>query len=193
MAAFTDFAAIPRGGYSVILADPPWRFATRSQLGQKKNAEGHYATMTLAEILALPVAELANPKGCALFLWATPPMLQQGLDVMKAWGFAYRSIGAWAKRSRTGAAWQFGTGYVFRSAMEPYLFGSIGRPVQTARNVRNLIVAPVREHSRKPEEIYADAERLFAGPRLELFSRQPRPGWDCFGNQLDRFEAPVAA
>lgn len=187
MAGYADFAEIPRGRYRAILADPPWNFKTRSQKNQTKGQK--YRTMTLADICALPVAELADPKGCALFLWGTAPMLPQALAVMEAWGFSYRSAGAWAKRSKRNNTWAFGTGYLFRSAMEPYLLGVRGRPKPMAKNVRNLVVEPVRENSRKPEAIYTDVARLFDGPRLDLFSRQERPGWDAFGDELGKFPA----
>ena len=117
-------------------------------------------------------------------------MLPQAIGVMEAWGFAYKSAGAWAKQSSTGKAWQFGTGYCFRSAAEFYLLGTLGKPRQKARNVRNLIVAPVREHSRKPEQIYRDIEAMFDGPYLDLFARQstPRQNWTYWGNETEKFK-----
>lgn len=172
--------------YGCILADPPWRFANYSAKGEEKNPLAHYDCMTTQDIAALPVGHLAAPD-CALVMWATAPMLPEALHVMKAWGFTFKSAGAWAKQSSTGQKWAFGTGYCFRSAAEFFLLGTIGKPKIQSRSVRNLIVAPVREHSRKPECQYEIAEALFQGPYCEIFSRTNRAGWDCWGNEMGKF------
>lgn len=177
---------LPHGPFGVILADPAWSFRTYSAAGLEKSPQAHYGCMTLADIGVLPVASVAAPD-CALIMWATAPMLPQALHTMQAWGFAFKSVGAWAKQSKTGLKWGFGTGFILRSASEFWLIGTRGKPKPLVRNVRNLIVAPVREHSRKPEQIYDIAERLYAGPRLEMFGRQRRPGWEIWGNEADRF------
>lgn len=182
------FGPLP-GNYGVILADPPWHFRVYSEDGEAKSPQAHYSTMPIAEIAALPVRALANPAGCALVMWCTAPLLGPAMDTMRAWGFTYSSAGAWAKRSKTGAGWAFGTGYRYRSAVEFWLLGTIGAPIQRARNIRNLIVAPVREHSRKPAAMHEMIEAQWAGPYLELFARERRPGWDCWGNQVERFSA----
>ena len=174
--------------YGAIIADPPWRYELYSKKGQAKSPEAHYDTMTPADLAALPVSHLAAGD-CALFMWATAPLLREAIDLMEAWGFAFKTAGAWAKRGKADGAWGFGTGYLFRSAAEFYLLGTIGRPEICSRSVRNLIVAPIREHSRKPDQLHHDVERLFPGPYAELFGRQQRPGWDVWGNQTDRFEA----
>jgi N6-adenosine-specific RNA methylase IME4 len=173
--------------YGVILCDPPWRFANYSAKGEKKNPVSHYTCMSLAEIKALPVSQLARPD-CALIMWATSPLLPEAIDTMKAWGFAFKSAGAWAKQSSTGEKWAFGTGYCYRSAAEFWLLGTLGHPKQRVRNVRNLIVAPVREHSRKPEQMYEDIEALWDGPFCELFGRCTRPGWTTWGNEIEKFQ-----
>lgn len=98
-----------------------------------------------------------------------------------------RGMGAWAKQSSTGQKWAFGPGYVYRSALEPYIVGTRGKPKVRSHSVRNLIVAPTREHSRKPDQMHADVEAIYDGPRAELFSRQRRPGWDAWGNDVERF------
>lgn len=177
--------------YGAILADPPWHFRNRSSKGEGKNAVAHYACMDLAAIQALPVSQLAAPD-CALVMWATAPMLPQAIETMRIWGFTFKSAGAWAKRSSADQTWAFGTGYCYRSAAEFWLLGAIGAPPQRSRSIRNLIVAPVREHSRKPDQMHADIETLFHGPYAELFARQRRPGWAAWGNQVDRFEGEVA-
>lgn len=108
-------------------------------------------------------------------------MLPDAIGLMKAWGFTFKSAGTWAKQSSTGRAWAFGTGYCFRSAAEFFLLGTIGTPKVKSRSIRNLMVAPVREHSRKPDQQFDNAEQLYDGPYSELFSRTARPGWDAWG------------
>lgn len=180
------------GYYRTILADPAWEFALRSPKGGKKSPQAHYRCMPLAEIQALPVAELAHPEGCGLVLWGTAPMLPQALATMAAWGFTYVTAGAWAKRSRTGNAWHMGPGYRLRSRMEPYLLGTRGHMPRLTASVCNLVVAPVREHSRKPDQLRADMELVFPAPRAELFAREAAPGWDAWGDELGKF-VPEAA
>lgn len=178
----------PDGPFDLIMADPPWTFRTRSLKGiTAKGAGGQYATMTLSEIAALPVASVAAPN-CLLWLWATNPMLPEALHVLRAWGFDYRTAGHWSKKTADGCQ-AFGTGYILRCAGEPFLIGVRGQ-VKTARNVRSVIEGPIREHSRKPDEAFAAAEALIPGAkRLELFSRQPRAGWETWGDEAKRFAA----
>lgn len=182
------FGAMAAGRYSCILADPPWSFATYSAKGHKKTPHAHYGCMDLQDIKGLPVADLAAPD-CALFLWATQAMIPQAVETMQAWGFRFVSQGSWAKQSTTGQKWAFGTGYRFRSACEFFMLGTRGNPQQKSKSIRNLIVAPVREHSRKPDEMRDMVEAMFDGPYAELFGRAPAPGWDVWGNQTDRFPA----
>ena len=173
-------------GYDLIMADPPWRFDNWSAKGERKNASAKYDCMPLDDIKALPVADLAAPD-CLLFLWATNPMLPQAFEVMKAWNFKFKTAGSWVKKTTHGKI-AFGTGYVLRSANEPFLIGTIGKP-KTARNVRSVIEGKVREHSRKPEEAFTAAENLIpSARRVELFSRQPRDGWATWGNEINKFE-----
>jgi len=177
--------------YGAIIADPPWYFRNYSAAGEAKNPVAHYDCMGQVDLAALPVSQLAAPD-CALFMWATAPMLPDALRLMSAWGFTFKTAGAWAKQSSTGKSLAFGTGYIFRSAAEFYLVGTIGKPKIQSRSVRNLILAPVREHSRKPVDLHEDVEALFAGPYAELFGREQRPGWDVWGNQTDKFSAAAA-
>lgn len=174
--------------YGVILADPPWLFANRSAKGEGKNPNQHYPCMKTEDIAALPVNHLAAAD-CALFMWGTSPMLPQQLGVLGAWGFTYKACGAWAKQSSTGKKLAFGGGYILRSAAEFYIVATRGAPKRKSRSIRNLILAPVREHSRKPDQMHSDIEALYDGPYVELFARAPRPGWDVWGNQTDKFEA----
>lgn len=185
--------------YDVICADPPWLFKLRSAAGEYKSPQRHYKCMTVDEICALPVHELGRGD-CLLMLWSTWPMVATGehVRVMKAWGFRPVTGGSWTKRTVNGKA-AFGGGYVVRSASEPFFFGTMGSP-QYANNLRGLIEAEGmteidavrREHSRKPDEQYDYLERLVPrGARfLELFSRATRPGWDSWGDEAGKFDAP---
>jgi N6-adenosine-specific RNA methylase IME4 len=200
--SFGEFACMrPHGGYGAIYADPPWRFFNYSPKGEKKNPVAHYDCLTLDDLQTIPVDRLAA-RHCALFMWATFPMLPQALSVMAAWGFAFKSGGAWAKRSSTGGKWHFGPGYVFRSAAELFLVGTRGAPRVRNHAVRNLIVtdcpleelivAPVREHSRKPDAAYEMIEALYDGPYVELFSRASRAGWSAWGNEVGKFDGAMS-
>lgn len=187
MSAFTEFDQIPLFKYDFIMADPPWDFKNYSKVGEEKNAKSQYDCMSLDDIKAMQVGALMQPNSL-LWLWATNPMLPQALSVMDAWGFTFKTAGTWAKMTKKGNQ-HFGTGYVLRSACEPFLIGTIGK-VETSRSVRSCIMAPVREHSRKPEKAFEQAERLMPNAtRLELFSRQERPRWDVFGNEVGKFNS----
>jgi N6-adenosine-specific RNA methylase IME4 len=186
------FGTLTPLSYDVIMADPPWDYANWSEGGNAKNAKAQYACMPLAEIAALPVGHLARGDAW-LWLWATYPMLPQAMQVMSAWGFPYVTGGTWVKRGASGKL-AMGTGYVLRSCSEIFLLGKHGAPRICSRAIRNVIEAPRREHSRKPEEAYAMAETLF-GParRADLFSRASRLGWDAWGNEAGKFDAGAPA
>lgn len=174
--------------YNAILADPPWDYENWSEAGEGKNPKAHYDCMSLDAIKALPVSHLAQ-RNCLLKIWAMAPMVPHTLEVMRAWNFRFVTMGTWAKQSSTGRKWAFGTGYVLRGAAEFWIIGRIGNPVLRSKSVRNLIVAPVREHSRKPDEQYEVIERLVDGPYVELFSKTSRDGWDSWGNQVGTWHA----
>ena len=182
------FVGLERASYRLIYADPPWRFKSYSDKGLVKSPQAHYPCMKLEDIQALPVADLAA-RDCALVMWTTQAMVPQALDVVKAWGFEFKSQGAWAKQSKTGRKWAFGTGHRFRSAAEFYYLCTRGEPRQKAK-CRNLVVAPIREHSRKPDALRSDIETMFHGPYLELFAREQAPGWTAWGNQTGKFTHP---
>ena len=176
--------------YGLIMADPPWLFKNWSKAGTHKNASAKYQCMDLDDICAMPVGHLAA-KDCLLWLWATNPMLPEAFKVMHSWGFNYVTAGSWVKTTGKGKL-HFGTGYVLRSANEPFLIGRVGKPL-CAKNVRSAFLAPAREHSRKPEDAFQIAEKLVPNVRrLELFSRQKRHGWDVWGNEVDKFKAECA-
>lgn len=176
----------PPEGYNLIKADPAWHFKTRSSKGDAKSPQAKYRTMSLDQIKAMPVADIAA-KDCYLWLWATNPNLPQALEVLAAWGFTYSTAGHWPKITKHGKL-AFGTGYVFRCAGEPYLIGRRGKP-KNVKSVRSVIFGQIREHSRKPEEVYREAERWMPNAtRMDLFSRQRREGWHCWGDEADLFE-----
>jgi N6-adenosine-specific RNA methylase IME4 len=175
-------------GAGVILADPPWHFQTFSVKGQGKSPSQHYATLTPDAIAELPVGGLTAPD-CWLFLWIPSPHLPLGLDVMARWGFEFSGRAfVWIKSNRKSPGFSVGLGKTTRKNAEDCWLGKRGNPRVQAHDVRELIVAPRREHSRKPDEQYERIERLCAGPYVELFARQRRPGWYSWGNELDRFE-----
>jgi N6-adenosine-specific RNA methylase IME4 len=178
--------------YGKIIADPPWQFSLRSAAGEEKSPQAQYSCMTTSDIAALPVDRLASGD-CLLFMWATAPMLQDAFSVMEAWGFRTVTAGAWAKQSSTGKKWAFGTGYALRSACEFFLIGAIGKPELVSRSERNLIVAPTRGHSRKPDEQYDLMDALCPNAfGVELFARQTHPGWDAWGNEVGKFDEAAA-
>ena len=183
-----DLTGLPMFAFRTILADPAWLYENWSEKGEAKSPQSQYDCLPLHVIKGMEVANLAHPDGCVLLLWGTAPMVPEALEVVAAWGFTYSSMAAWAKRSRGGRKWAFGTGHRFRSAMEPIILATMNEPPLRARNVRNLIEAPVRQHSRKPDAVYDMAEAIGAGPYLELFARQTRPGWTAWGNQADKFK-----
>lgn len=178
-------------GFEIIYADPPWPFDNYSAKGESRNPSRHYDTMSINQIKALPVGDLAS-RDCALFLWVVDPLLDAGLDTLRAWGFRYTTVAfTWAKRTKLDTGWHMGTGYYTRGNPETCLLGMMGSIPRLDAGVRQLVVEPVREHSRKPDRIRNDIVRLFGDrPRVELFARQQHPGWACWGNQTDRFEAP---
>ena len=179
------FGDLVAGAYDLIMIDPPWRFELYSGKGEEKSPQAHYETMSLARIAALPVADLAAP-GCLLWTWATAPMLDKQIDVMKGWGFRFVTSGVWVKTTVNDKI-AFGTGYVLRNAHEPFLIGAIGEP-KTARDVRSVVMGQVREHNRKPETAYRAAERLMPkARRADLFSREHRPGWESWGDEVGKF------
>ena len=184
------FDGLPLFGYDLIMADPPWKFENWSEAGEHKNASAKYDCMELADIKALPVGHLAD-KDCILWLWATHPLHREAFDVCDAWGFKYVTGGVWVKRTVKGNL-HFGTGYRLRSASEPFLIATNGNPA-TAKNVRTVVEGVAREHSRKPKEAYVIAEKYMPhARRLDLFSRQSRPGWDNWGNEKNKFDGAAA-
>ena len=180
----------------VIYADPPWTFATYSRKGKGRSPEAYYDCMSLAEIKALPVAESA-PDDCVLLLWATDPLLEKAFDVIRAWGFEYKTVGFyWVKLNKSAPQLVYdtrsfftGLGFWTRANPEPCLLATRGRPHRRRADVSKLIISPRREHSRKPDEVYKRIEALCEGPYFEMFARTRRDGWFSWGRESDAFES----
>lgn len=178
--------------YRTIYADPPWQFQNRTgKVAPEHRRLRRYETMTLDEIKQLPVSEAADEKS-HLYLWVPNALLPEGLAVMEAWGFAYKTNLIWEKVRHDGQPDGRGVGFYFRNVTEILLFGVRGgnnRTLQPGRSQVNLIRSIKREHSRKPDEIIPIIEGCSPGPRLELFARGTRPGWDVWGDQAkDNYE-----
>ena len=174
----------------MILADPPWTFKTYSKKGLQKSPENHYSCMSLEEICEIPVPSWAADD-CALFLWCTWPTLVKGtpLKVIDAWGFKASGLAwEWLKYNDKTGKYAFGTGYITRKNVEPCIVATRGKPKLLSRSERDFIIAPRRDHSRKPDEQYARIERMYAGDKLEMFARQQWPGWATWGNQTTLFD-----
>lgn len=173
--------------YKAIYADPPWRFKHYSTKGMGRSAQKHYDCLTLDKIKELPI-DFCAAEDCVLFLWVTDPMLQEGLELIRSWGFEYKTVAfTWVKENTKSDSLFTGMGYWTRSNPEMCLLATRGKPSRIAKDVRQVIVSKRREHSRKPDEVYERIERLVAGPYLELFARQSNPGWDSWGNEIDKF------
>lgn len=170
------------GPYSVIYADPPWRY--RNSAGQGV-AENHYNTMSIDEIKALPVGELAA-KDCVLFLWITCPMLNEVWPVLDAWGFQYKTVAfVWVKVNRKDYSLFTGLGWWTRSNAELCLLATRGHPRRVDSTVHQVVLSRIERHSKKPEEVRRRIEQLMGDvPRVELFARQRAPGWDVWGDHV---------
>ncbi len=180
--------------YRTIYADPPWQFQNRTgKVAPENKRLNRYETMTLDEIKRLPVANVTAEK-CHLYLWIPNALLPQGLEVMEAWGFEYKTNIIWEKVRRDGMPDGRGVGFYFRNVTEILLFGIKGgnnRTLDPGRSQVNLIRAIKREHSRKPDEFVPLIQRCSPGPYLELFARGNREGWDMWGNQATEDYEPT--
>ncbi len=176
--------------FSTILADPPWRFSNRTgKMAPEHRRLSRYATLKLDEILALPVAQVARPTA-HLYLWVPNAFLAEGLEVLKRWGFTYKTNIVWYKVRKDGGPDRRGVGFYFRNVTELVLFGTRGTAARTlapGRRQENLLATRKREHSRKPDELYGIVEACSPGPYLELFARRSRPGWHQWGDQFGKF------
>jgi N6-adenosine-specific RNA methylase IME4 len=174
--------------FGTILADPPWRFTNKTgKVAPEHKRLSRYGTMKVADIMAIPVADVAA-QTAHLYLWCPNAILPDGLAVMAAWGFTYKSNIVWHKIRKDGGSDGRGVGFYFRNVTENLLFGIRGKNARTlapGRRQVNMIETRKREHSRKPDEQYHIIEGCSPGPRIELFARGRRSGWTTWGNQAD--------
>lgn len=190
-----DLSSKMRGQrFRTILADPPWRFVNRTgKVAPEHRRLARYGTMSTAEICELPIADHAE-QTAHLYMWVPNALLPDGLKVMEAWGFQYKSNIVWHKIRKDGGSDGRGVGFYFRNVTELLLFGVRGKNARTeaaGRSQVNYMSSRKREHSRKPDEQYDLIESCSRGPYLELFARGTRPGWSYWGNQADESYKPT--
>jgi N6-adenosine-specific RNA methylase IME4 len=193
------FAGLPLRGAKALLIDPPYNYRNYNAVIGSRDARNHYPTMTRRAILELPVHDLASPEGCHLFLWVTDPFLEFGFELLRAWKFKFSSRAFdWVKLnakvdpagSFTLADFHVGMGHTTRKTPEIVLLGRSGCPRRNSGDVRELIISPRREHSRKPDEARERIEQYCDGPYVELFARSSRPGWITWGPESTKFDKP---
>lgn len=187
-----DFSQQVSGrAFATVLADPPWRFVNRTgKMAPEHRRLSRYGTMDLAEIMALPVGRTTSDTA-HLYLWVPNALLPEGIQVVQAWGFTYKTNLVWHKIRKDGGSDGRGVGFYFRNVTELVLFATKGRNARTlapGRRQVNLLASRKREHSRKPDELYPVIEACSPGPYLELFARGTRPGWTAWGNQSDDYD-----
>lgn len=188
MANYTSIDDVVKTGkkYQIILADPPWSYKVWSNKGKGRSAESHYHTMEAQSIRNMPIKDIAD-KNAVLLMWVTYPCLEEGLELIKAWGFKYKTCAfSWVKMNKKSNTPFVGMGYYTRANNEICLLATKGKPLQRqSRSVQQVIISPIREHSRKPDEVRDRIVALFGElPRIELFCRHPEKGWDSMGNEL---------
>jgi N6-adenosine-specific RNA methylase IME4 len=193
--AALDLAKFVRGRrFSTILADPPWQFQNRTgKMAPEHRRLSRYSTMNMDELMQLPVEGIAA-ETAHLYLWVPNALLPDGIALMKAWGFNYKSNIVWHKLRKDGGSDGRGVGFYFRNVTEMILFGVRGknaRTLQPGRTQVNYLGTRKREHSRKPDEQYELIESCSPGPYLELFSRGVRKKWAVWGNQADEAYEPT--
>ena len=180
--------------YNIILADPPWTYRDKAQAGNR-GVEFKYPTMSIEDIKSLPIHNISDDN-CILFLWVTFPLLQEGLDTIKAWGFTYKTIGFnWIKKNKKNVETNFwGMGNWTRSNSELCLLGIKGKPKRISAKVHSIvetfetetIESPIEKHSKKPDIVRYRIEELCGDiPRIELFAREKVSGWDVWGNEVN--------
>jgi N6-adenosine-specific RNA methylase IME4 len=182
-----DFLEFTKGlKFSTVLADPPWQFQNRTgKVAPEHKRLSRYTTLTLEQIKKIPLKNALSEKA-HLYLWVPNALLKEGLEVMEAWGFSYKTNIVWYKIRKDGGPDRRGVGFYFRNVTEVLLFGVKGKNIRTLKPGRiqeNIISSRKREHSRKPDEQYKIIEGCSWGPYLEMFSRGNREGWVCWGNQ----------
>ncbi len=184
--AAEELLALGTGRFATVLADPPWRFQNRTgKMAPEHKRLSRYGTMPLDEIMELPVAQVVRDKA-HLYLWVPNALILEGLEVMRRWGFEYKTNIVWYKVRKDGGPDGRGVGFYFRNVTELLLFGVRGkqnRTLKPGRTQTNIISSRKREHSRKPDQQYTLIERCSPGPFLEMFARHPREDWTLWGNE----------
>ena len=177
--------------YQIIYADPPWSYRNYSNQWHKDNPKSRwvgnqYNTMSIKEIKSLPIQDISDDN-CVLFLWTTPPNLDVAFEVIKAWGFNYKTKGfSWVKRNKKVNSLFWGMGFWTRANTEDCLLCTKGKPKRVDAGVHQVIESPIREHSRKPDEARDRIVKLLGDlPRIELFAREKTEGWDVWGNEVE--------
>lgn len=177
--------------FSTVLADPPWRFQNRTgKMAPEHRRLSRYGTMTIETIMSLPVNEAVRDTA-HLYLWVPNALLPEGMQVLRAWGFEYKTNLVWHKVRKDGGSDGRGVGFYFRNVTELVLFGVRGKSARTlapGRRQVNLLATQKREHSRKPDEFYEIVEDCSPGPYLEMFARGTRPGWTAWGDQSEEYD-----
>jgi len=172
--------------YNIIYADPPWTYKVWSKKGEGRTAQSHYNCMTKEQIQQLPVEDICA-KDCVLFLWVTYPCLEEGLELIKKWGFIYKTCAfSWIKLNKKKDTPFVDMGYYTRANNEICLLATKGKPLKRVnKNVKQIVLSKIRQHSRKPDEVRTRIVDLFGDlPRIELFARQKAEGWDVWGNEV---------
>jgi len=172
--------------YNIIYADPPWQYNANFKGKPSRDVEHHYSTMPTSEIMRLPIRNLCD-NDCILFMWITYPKMQDALNVIKAWGFEYKTCGfIWVKSNKNNGKPFWGMGKWTRSNTEICLIATKGKPKRLRNDIHQLIYRPIEKHSKKPPEVRDLIVKLCGDlPRVELFSRQAPMGWDYWGNEVN--------
>lgn len=176
----------PNKKYQIIYADPPWSYSNFQGKGKAYgDVSSHYKTLTINEIKSLDVHKISD-NNCMLFIWVTYPNLIEGIDVLKSWGFKYKTVGfTWVKTNKKNGYYS-GLGFYTNSNCEICLIGRKGKFIRNSKKVKQLVIDQLREHSRKPDCVRDRIVDLCGDlPRIELFARQKVEGWDCWGNEVE--------
>ena len=172
--------------YNILYCDPPWKYFVWSEKGKGRSAENHYSTMHLSDICALPVGNIAATDS-AIFLWVTFPNLTDAFKVLDAWGFTYKTVAfVWVKKNKKADSLFWGLGHWTRANAEICLLATKGKPHRVSKSVHQVIVTPIEQHSKKPDEARRRIVELMGDlPRIELFAREQPEGWDVWGNEVN--------
>ena len=172
--------------YQVIYADPPWQFKNYNDKTARKWVGQQYELMNIKDISQLPIQEISD-KNCALFMWAVYPSLPKAFEIIKSWGFQYKTVAfTWVKKNKIKDSWFWGMGYWTRSNAEICLLATKGHPQKISSSVHSIIDTPIEGHSKKPDEVRKRIVEIFGDlPRIELFAREKTEGWDVWGNEVE--------